>query len=781
MAKNKKKNNIILTPEDYYTALLDLANYYEDGGQTKEDAKPKINAGAVAASAAGALSGMITSGLNQAQSINNNKDAVINAANQTANNIDNSATSMESVLDQSANMQTTAATNWRQMLGKNKGQEAAGVVDSMASGASAGASAGPIGAGIGAGIGLLGGLFTMGAMRRKAKRAARAANQAIAAANEQAEANMSALADKVENAANMESLANYAADGGPIFMRYSGVSSPFGNRFKDGGIHIKPENRGKFTRLKERTGKSATWFKEHGTPAQKKMATFALNAAKWHADGGSVNGGNFSNGVTYINNGGTHEENPYNGVQVSTDEQGIPNLVEEGEVLFNDYVFSNRLKVPEDAKKAFGISGKKKTFADAAKNIAKESEERPNDPISLNGLNTMLSMLREVQEDERFKKDMRDPKKRAALREQMAQQMQQLQQSQQGDTNSYSLGGDLEYVDTFDKNYTKWGWPVVNDYEDKGDSWDNILKKSVGVNPSRVKIPYDPENALSPTIDRVEIKGAPDNNPTTNTIKPGNNTTKPATKDWQTWLRYAPVLGGAIGVAQGLFSKPDYSNADAILEASREAGKYIPVEASYIGNYMRYNPFDRNYWSNRAEAQANATRRAVVEQSGANKAAAINALLTANYANQLGLSDLAVKGEEYNRNQEERVSTFNRTTDIYNADAATKAAIANQEALARTRAAKLSGLAQAAAIRDNVDARRSQSMSANLTNLFNSLGAIGKEAFARNMVLSNPALYYSIDNKGVITYKNGFDGLSEAEKARVVSAAEKDAKSRKNG
>lgn len=51
---------------------------------------------------------------------------------------------------------------------------------------------------------------------------------------------------------------------------------------KASGIHIKPENRGKFTALKKRTGKSASWFKAHGTPAQKKMATFALNARKWH-------------------------------------------------------------------------------------------------------------------------------------------------------------------------------------------------------------------------------------------------------------------------------------------------------------------------------------------------------------------------------------------------------------------------------------------------------------------------------------------------------------------
>lgn len=68
-----------------------------------------------------------------------------------------------------------------------------------------------------------------------------------------------------------------------------------GNIAADGGkIHIKPENRGKFTALKERTGHSATWFKEHGTPVQKKMATFALNARHWkHGYGGNLypNGG----------------------------------------------------------------------------------------------------------------------------------------------------------------------------------------------------------------------------------------------------------------------------------------------------------------------------------------------------------------------------------------------------------------------------------------------------------------------------------------------------------
>ena len=58
----------------------------------------------------------------------------------------------------------------------------------------------------------------------------------------------------------------------------------------DGGhkIHIKKANRGKFTALKKRTGHSASWFKAHGTPTQKKMAVFALNARKWKHDHGGI-------------------------------------------------------------------------------------------------------------------------------------------------------------------------------------------------------------------------------------------------------------------------------------------------------------------------------------------------------------------------------------------------------------------------------------------------------------------------------------------------------------
>ena len=51
--------------------------------------------------------------------------------------------------------------------------------------------------------------------------------------------------------------------------------------------------------------------------------------------------------------------------------------------------------------------------------------------------------------------------------------------------------------------------------------------------------------------------------------------------------------------------------------------------------------------------------------------------------------------------------------------------------------------------------QRGAGISANLTNFFNSLGEIGREEYSRNMIMSNPALYYSIDSKGNISLYDG--------------------------
>ena len=50
-------------------------------------------------------------------------------------------------------------------------------------------------------------------------------------------------------------------------------------------IFIKPENRGKFTATKKRTGKSTAELAKSSNPVTKKRAIFAQNAAKWHHGG----------------------------------------------------------------------------------------------------------------------------------------------------------------------------------------------------------------------------------------------------------------------------------------------------------------------------------------------------------------------------------------------------------------------------------------------------------------------------------------------------------------
>lgn len=466
-------------------------------------------------------------------------------------------------------------------------------------------------------------------------------------------------------------LQNYAAYGGLLDMN---------NQYSDGGkIYIKPENRGKFTALKERTGKSATWFKEHGTPAQKKMATFALNSRHWSHDYGgtlSTHGLDLSNGVVHINAGGLHSTNPYEGVQMGVDSQGIPNLVEEGEVIFNDYVFSNRIPVPNAIRNKYQLRGTKDmTFADAAKKAAKESEERPNDPISQRGLEDIMNKLANEQE---VMREQKNNKRRG---------------------KQYAKGGKL---DSLLDAYNDW---VTNPYNTATTGFGEGLDVSPNQAASREKT----------------IKNNIDYNKETDDLIARDNL-----------LRYAPAFGSALGVGYGLLSKPNYSRADALAQFAENAGKITPITYEPIGNYLTYRPTDLSYQANRMAAQAGATRRNIMNTSGGNRANAIGSLLAADYNSQIAMGEAIRQAEATNFARRAQVEEFNRATNQYNSEAALKAAIANQQARLDTSKLGLSGYTTAMQMKDAIDAQRAKTLSANLTNLFESLGQIGEEQFDKN-------------------------------------------------
>lgn len=576
-----------------------------------------------------------------------------------------------------------------------------------------------------------------------------------------------------------------ATNKGRLTSLPNSFESPELNTFAEGGkIHIKPSKRGTFTAAAKKHGKSVQGFasqvlanKEDYSPAMVKKANFARNAAKWHhAFGGDLltHGAEWDNGLRVIGNGGTHEENPMEGVPMGMDAEGNPNLVEQGEVIFNDYVFSNRLFADGGLLENFNLpkSYDGHSFAAIAEKLGDESKERPNDPISKRGLLSSMSRLQQAQETVR----------------------QQTQKGQEG--VQYAHGGrmgtlfdglgqypNLLIIDDDSVPEDTIFDPINNRYVFTGyqDSDTRPLNFSFGpgITPSG-KWAEEPKYMARAAAKRAGYyvgDSLEEYNKTP--IKAPEKKKSAASKLLDaTNLRYAPVVGAAIGLGQNLFSKPDYTSANAILEAANQAGNYTPIGYTPIGNYLQYRPFDRNFYLNKLNAQASAARRAIMNTTSPSRNAA---LLAADYNAQGRFGDLARQAEEYNLAQRQAVETFNRGTDQANAEMGLKAAMANQEAALEARSSRLSGVAQAMAVRDAVDARRGASMSANLTNFFNSLGDIGREEYSRNMIMSNPALYYSIDNKGNITYKNGYESLSEAEKEAVRDAANKAKKKKAKG
>lgn len=322
-----------------------------------------------------------------------------------------------------------------------------------------------------------GGVFKKGKARRKnaALRAERA--NAESWANRSVDNNIDNIAETQMD--NM--LANYAAFGGPLggmpiqdtgaidygFMsdylvtknrmadmknKITGTvfdnipSTPINTFESGGGIHIKKSHRGLFTKEAKAHGMGVQEFASHVlankdkySPEVVKRANFARNAAKFALGGDmQTNGADFTDGLTIIGAGGSHEENPYDGVQVGVSrENGQPNLVEEGETIFDDYVFSQRIKADAKTKKKFHVGKKAEiSYADLSKKLEKESLERPNDPISQNGLKKQLHDLADEQERQKGEEmqdafDQLPPEQQQAIMQQIAMQEQQAEETQQ--------------------------------------------------------------------------------------------------------------------------------------------------------------------------------------------------------------------------------------------------------------------------------------------------------------------------------------------------------------
>jgi hypothetical protein len=114
--------------------------------------------------------------------------------------------------------------------------------------------------------------------------------------------------------------------------------------------------------------------------------------------GGSIGG--IMPRLTQFNTGGSHEQNPNGGIpQGVAGKNGEPNLVEQGETKFNNYIFSDRLRLQDPKEYNLGGSLEGKTFSAISKKLSKSIEERPNDPIAKVGQDRSLERLKQANDD----------------------------------------------------------------------------------------------------------------------------------------------------------------------------------------------------------------------------------------------------------------------------------------------------------------------------------------------------------------------------------------------
>ena len=153
-------------------------------------------------------------------------------------------------------------------------------------------------------------------------------------------------------------------------------------------------------------------------------------------------------------------------------------------------------------------------------------------------------------------------------------------------------------------------------------------------------------------------------------------------------------------------------------------------------------------------------------------AAAMAGILAADYNYGENLGKLARQAEEYNQTQKEKVAGFNRQTDMFNSQQSMQAQSVNAQS--RNDATKMR-LAQAeevaklrSAAKNAYDTRRSN----NLNNFINNLGNIGWEEYQRELINSNPALYYNLSGIGGVGYKgNGKKNGGKLKKNRRTTYA----------
>lgn len=119
-------------------------------------------------------------------------------------------------------------------------------------------------------------------------------------------------------------------------------------------------------------------------------------------------------GITEFNTGGSHEENRHGGILQGIAPDGMPNLVEQGEVKISDvvggtnpYVLSARVVITPETAEEFGIDNKfvGLSYAEAFKKAYTPYKERQGHPEVRNEMAHLITSFQQAQDAEKAKRE----------------------------------------------------------------------------------------------------------------------------------------------------------------------------------------------------------------------------------------------------------------------------------------------------------------------------------------------------------------------------------------
>ena len=284
----------------------------------------------------------------------------------------------------------------------------------------------------------------------------------------------------------------------------------------------------------------------------------------------NIQGGYFSPpGYLKVETGGSHDENPNGGVQIGVDPNGVPNMLEEGEPVYDDYVYSDNITADKAILEQFNIPEKYagKLYSEIADTFVDEAEDRPLDPISNNGLRAMLGRLADAQEQQKQDQEQKEledelanmsPEELAEL-EAMMYEQQDVEQP----AEIMALGGPMNKFD--------------------GGSW---MTRLVPDNLATMR--YKLRNGILPdikplAIDRSLFAGVPLPS-VTPVSEPEEENTAADFNTLPTWMRYAGALGhGLLALSNAVTPQTRFT--------LRQARPYYPTGRINLID-PTYNPID---------------------------------------------------------------------------------------------------------------------------------------------------------------------------------------------